>query len=128
MGSGSMFSLVITEGNFPLPVDTPTTGMLVVECVIPGSPADGKLEAGDVLVRVGRTIVTHFLQLEEVMDSSVGGKVELQLQRGGKEVRLHACQMIKCVLRNACELQLSCVKHPPNKFLTSLLRSRCCSR
>jgi len=29
-----------------------TVGMLVVDSVVPGSPADGVLEAGDVLVRV----------------------------------------------------------------------------
>ena len=63
------------------------TGMLVVESVVPKSPADGLLEAGDVLVRVNRSVVTHFLQLEELMDESVGGAVELELERGGKKVR-----------------------------------------
>lgn len=29
-----------------------STGMLVVESVVPGSPADGVLEAGDVLIRL----------------------------------------------------------------------------
>ncbi len=35
-----------------------TTGMLVVELVLPGGPTDGVLEAGDVLVKVCDTC-TH---------------------------------------------------------------------
>ena len=34
------------------------TGMLVVEIVVPGGPADTKLEAGDVLVEVNGTVST----------------------------------------------------------------------
>jgi S1-C subfamily serine protease len=33
--------------------DATSVGMLVVENVVPGSPADGVLEPGDVLVQVG---------------------------------------------------------------------------
>jgi len=43
--------------------ESQTTGMLVVESVIPGSPADKQLEAGDILLRVQGVIVTHFLQV-----------------------------------------------------------------
>ena len=35
-----------------MPTGLQTTGMLVVESVVPGSPADGVLEPGDVLVRL----------------------------------------------------------------------------
>ncbi|MFI4913988.1 MAG: hypothetical protein ACHQAR_02215, partial [Steroidobacterales bacterium] len=38
----------------------------------------------DVLVRVNGQLVTRFEPLESVLDDSVGGTVELQLQRGGK--------------------------------------------
>jgi S1-C subfamily serine protease len=59
------------------------TGMLVVWDVQPGSPSDGVLEAGDILVRVNGALVTRFDPLEAVLDDAVGGNVELQLQRGG---------------------------------------------
>jgi len=59
------------------------TGMLVVWDVQPGSASDGVLEPGDILVRVNGQLVTRFEPLESVLDDSVGGTVELQLQRGG---------------------------------------------
>jgi S1-C subfamily serine protease len=45
-------------------------GMLLVDSVVPGSPADGVLEPGDVLVRVNGEVVTHFLHLEELLDTA----------------------------------------------------------
>ena len=48
--------------------------MLVVESVIPGGPADGALEPGDVLVRLNGAIVTEFLSMEELLDDSGGWK------------------------------------------------------
>src|SRR5262245_40731397 len=62
------------------------TGMLVVNEVLPGGPADGTLQPGDVLVRVNGKMVSEFEPLEQVTDDSVGGKVELELERGGKPV------------------------------------------
>ena len=63
-----------------------TIGMLVVEKVIPGCPASELIEAGDILVRVNGRIVTHFLPLEDILDANVGNKVQLELQRGGRQV------------------------------------------
>lgn len=60
------------------------TGMLVVSDVQPGSEGDGVMLPGDVLLRVNGALVTRFDPLESVLDDSVGGSVELQLQRGGK--------------------------------------------
>ena len=60
------------------------TGMLVVWDVQPGSASDGVLEPGDILVRVNGQLVTRFDPLEAGLDDSVGGNVDLQLQRGGK--------------------------------------------
>lgn len=59
-------------------------GLLVVDSTVPGSPADGVLEPGDVLVRVCGEVVSHFLHLEEVLDGAVGSTIELQLERGGR--------------------------------------------
>ena len=60
------------------------TGMLVVERVQPGSASDKLLNPGDVLVRVNNQLLTGFEPLEAVLDDAVGGKVQLELERGGK--------------------------------------------
>ena len=60
------------------------TGMLVVERVQPGLSGDQVLAAGDVLVRLNGVLVTGFEPLEAVLDQSVGSKVQLELERGGK--------------------------------------------
>ena len=59
------------------------TGMLVVERVQPGSKADMVLAPGDVLVRLNGALVTGFEPLDALLDDSVGGKVQLELERGG---------------------------------------------
>ncbi len=62
------------------------TGMLVVTEVLPGSPSENVLQPGDVLVKVNGHYVTQFEPLDDVVDSSVGGQVQLELERGGKIV------------------------------------------
>ncbi len=62
------------------------TGMLVVNEVLPGGPADGTLQPGDVLVRVNGKLVSEFEPLEQVTDDSVGGTVDFELERGGKPI------------------------------------------
>jgi S1-C subfamily serine protease len=63
------------------------TGMLVVDEVLPGSPTEGKLQPGDILTHVNGQLVTTFLPLEEILDNSVGGKVEIVVERGGEKVQ-----------------------------------------
>ena len=60
------------------------TGMLVVSEVLPGSSSDGVLQPGDVLVKLNKRYVAQFEPLDEVLDASVGGSVELEVERGGK--------------------------------------------
>ncbi len=62
------------------------TGMLVVDQVIPDSPAAGKLAPGDILLRVGGALVTEFVPLEAVLDSHVGETIDIELERGGKRI------------------------------------------
>src|SRR6516164_5914395 len=62
------------------------TGMLVVTEVLPGSPSEKVLQPGDILLRLNGRYVAQFEPLEEVLDSSVGSDVELELERGGKLV------------------------------------------
>uniref|UniRef100_A0A1J3CM07 Protease Do-like 7 n=1 Tax=Noccaea caerulescens TaxID=107243 RepID=A0A1J3CM07_NOCCA len=60
------------------------TGMLVVDSVVPSGPADKHLEPGDVLVRVNGTVLTQFLNLENLIDDGVGEILELEIERGGQ--------------------------------------------
>jgi len=62
------------------------TGMLVVNEVLPGGPADGILQPGDVLVRVNGKLIAEFEPLEQVLDDSVNDTVDLDLERGGVPV------------------------------------------
>jgi len=62
------------------------TGMLVVTEVLPGSPSENVLQPGDILVKVNGRYVTQFEPLDEVVDSNVGGHVQLDLERGGKAI------------------------------------------
>ena len=63
------------------------TGMLVVEQVIPESPADGKLSPGDILLRINGELVTEFVPLAALLDDHVGEEVVIELERGGEPVR-----------------------------------------
>ncbi|HUK02883.1 MAG TPA: trypsin-like peptidase domain-containing protein [Steroidobacteraceae bacterium] len=62
------------------------TGMLVVSEVLPGSESNGVLQPGDILTRVNHRYVTQFEPLEELLDASVGGQIDVELERGGKPV------------------------------------------
>jgi S1-C subfamily serine protease len=62
------------------------TGMLVVTEVLPGSPSENVLQPGDILVKVNGHYVTQFESLDEIVDATVGGQVQLDLERGGKPV------------------------------------------
>lgn len=62
------------------------TGMLVVSEVQPGSPTEGVLQPGDVLVRANGRLVAEFDPLNELLDASVGNQVAIEAQRGGKPI------------------------------------------
>ncbi|HEV7633545.1 MAG TPA: trypsin-like peptidase domain-containing protein [Steroidobacteraceae bacterium] len=62
------------------------TGMLVVDEVLPGSAAFGQLQTGDVLVKINDKFVTQFEPLEELLDSSIGQTLNMEMQRGGTTI------------------------------------------
>lgn len=68
--------------------NTHNTGMLVVDSIVPGGPADRRLEVGDVLVRVNGAICNDFLSLEDALDAHVGRPVRLLVERKGQPVDL----------------------------------------
>lgn len=62
------------------------TGMLTVDQVIPDSPADGKLEPGDILVRINGSLINEFIPLANILDNEVGDMIEVEVERGGQTV------------------------------------------
>ncbi|TVY60689.1 Pro-apoptotic serine protease, partial [Lachnellula suecica] len=69
--------------NFPK-----ETGMLVAEIVLPHGPSDNKIEEGDVLIKVNGELLTQFVRLDDILDSSVDRKVSLVVQRGGEDIEV----------------------------------------
>jgi S1-C subfamily serine protease len=65
--------------------------MLVAETVLPKGPASAFIEEGDILVSVNEKRFTKFLDLEDILDSSVGKSVDVVFVRGGIEI---ACSII----------------------------------
>ena len=66
--------------------DPAETGMLTVQEIIPDSPADAALEAGDILLRVDGELITEFVPLAAILDDRVGEKVTVEVERGGRRV------------------------------------------
>ncbi len=62
------------------------TGLLVVNQVLPGGPADGILQPGDILLSVASQPVSTFVPLEAILDDSIGKTLTLKLIRGGVPV------------------------------------------
>ncbi len=62
------------------------TGMLTVAQVIPASPADGKLEPGDILLRIDGKLVTEFDPLADILDGNVGKTITVEFERGGRKL------------------------------------------
>ena len=65
------------------------TGMLVAELVLPEGPAHEKIEEGDLLIKVNDKLLTQFVRLDEILDASVSKKVNLLVQRGGKDMNFN---------------------------------------
>jgi pro-apoptotic serine protease NMA111 len=68
------------------------TGMLVVDDVQPGSPADGVLAPGDILVSIDGKPVPEFFALEDVLDDHVGQQVTVEVRRGSTTLQ-HALEV-----------------------------------
>ena len=62
--------------------------MLVAEIVLPEGPGDNKVQEGDVLIKVNGELLTQFVKLDDILDSSVGGDVHLLIQRGGEDMEV----------------------------------------
>jgi S1-C subfamily serine protease len=63
-------------------------GMLVAHEIVPGGPADGRLEPGDIVVALGGKLLSGFVAFEEALDANVGGTLALEVERGGEPLAL----------------------------------------
>ncbi|MFI4967188.1 MAG: trypsin-like peptidase domain-containing protein, partial [Gammaproteobacteria bacterium] len=52
------------------------TGLLVVDQVLPGGPADGLLQPGDVLLSLDGEDISTFVPMDEKIDSSIGKTID----------------------------------------------------
>ncbi|MCB9669274.1 MAG: trypsin-like peptidase domain-containing protein [Alphaproteobacteria bacterium] len=59
-------------------------GGLVMRSLVPKGPADGKLLAGDILVRIDGVLVQDFVSLESILDDNVGKTLTFGIERGGR--------------------------------------------
>lgn len=64
------------------------TGMLTVEQIVPGGPAWGRLQPGDVLVAVDGQPMVSFVALDALLDDHVGAELRFEVERGGKRVEV----------------------------------------
>ncbi|RMZ87575.1 hypothetical protein DV736_g5198, partial [Chaetothyriales sp. CBS 134916] len=62
--------------------------LLVAEIVLPEGPAEGKIAEGDILIKVNGQLLSSFVRLDSMLDASVGGQVQLLIQRGGDDLEL----------------------------------------
>ncbi|HSC47984.1 MAG TPA: PDZ domain-containing protein, partial [Gammaproteobacteria bacterium] len=60
------------------------SGLLVVNQVLSGGPADGLLQPGDILLSVDDHALYTFVPLDDILDASVGKTLTVKLLRGGK--------------------------------------------
>ncbi len=61
-----------------------STGLLVVQEVLPGGPADGKLRIGDVVLAVNGAPVFDHVVMEGALDEHVGETLSLKVARRGE--------------------------------------------
>ncbi len=68
--------------------DPGATGLLTVSSTVPEGPADGVLEAGDIVLRVAGRWVRDFVDLEALLDERVGRPLAIEVVRGGRRLEL----------------------------------------
>ncbi|KAL6707831.1 hypothetical protein ACN47E_003731 [Coniothyrium glycines] len=62
------------------------TGMLVAEVVLPQGPASGKIEEGDLLIRINGELLTQFVRLDALLDDNVNKTITATIQRAGENL------------------------------------------
>ncbi|MEC8194573.1 MAG: trypsin-like peptidase domain-containing protein [Myxococcota bacterium] len=65
------------------------TGVLVVERTMTAGAADGLLEPGDIVTRVGGSTILDFVSLESIVDERVGESIVFDVERGGQPLSIN---------------------------------------
>ena len=63
-------------------------GLLVVRDILPGAPAEGLMEPGDILLAIDGAPLATFNALTEVLDERVGDSLRLALRRGRNDLEV----------------------------------------
>ena len=69
-------------------LDPTNNGMLTVRQVIAGGVADEILEEGDILLSIDQQLITNFIDLEALLDSSTGKELVIEVMRQGQVLSL----------------------------------------
>lgn len=70
--------------------DAANNGMLMVKQVIAGGVADGVLEEGDILLSIDNQLIVNFIELEALLDSSIGKTLTISVMRQGEVTELNS--------------------------------------
>lgn len=60
-------------------------GLLVVRDLVPGAPAEGQLEPGDIVLAIAGKPLATFEALADVLDEQVGERIEIAVRRGSTD-------------------------------------------
>lgn len=84
-GFAELERLGVSEATIERVRGIPSTseGLLVVNRVIPDSPADAHLEVGDVLIEIAGRLITDFAGLAEALDGAPGRTLKVRVERAG---------------------------------------------
>ena len=63
-----------------------SNGMLLARQILPGGIAEGVLQEGDILLAINDQPVTEFIRLAEILDSSIGKEISLEVIRQGQQI------------------------------------------
>lgn len=81
------------------------TGVLSVKRVVPGGPGSKCLENGDILYRIQGQLVSHFVELENYLDTNVEEEITLEFERNGKALISNVTVQDLHSITPACFLQ-----------------------
>ena len=68
--------------------DPDAIGLLTVAFYVPQGPAEGLLEAGDILLKINGEWIRHFVSLEAMLDRHVGEGIAVTIERAGEQLEL----------------------------------------